>query len=61
MGNFSSPKDSEKTTKRKNTGKTPGLKSNPGLYKPLEAFAWEDASDAEIRENSIAAYRKYAF
>lgn len=31
------------------------------LYKPIEKFAWEDASEEEMKENSIEAYTKYAF
>lgn len=31
------------------------------LYKPIEKFAWKDASRAEIHKNSIQAYSKFAF
>lgn len=31
------------------------------LYKPIENFAWKDASRNEINKNSIRAYRDLAF
>lgn len=31
------------------------------LYKPIADFSWKDASPAEIHQNSIDAYKKYAF
>ncbi|MBL0912915.1 MAG: hypothetical protein IBJ09_11140 [Bacteroidia bacterium] len=61
MGKFISKKDSVTTMTNEDPTCTGTLESKPGLYKPLEAFEWKDASEAEIQKNSIAAYRKYAF
>ncbi len=36
-------------------------KKKDELYKPLSDFSWKDASPAEIHQNSIRAYKKYAF
>lgn len=53
------------TTPKKKTGiKDTTIDINSaenGLYKPLDDFKWKDASQVEIHQNSIEAYKKYAF
>ncbi|MGQ3013887.1 MAG: hypothetical protein ACT6QS_09280 [Flavobacteriales bacterium] len=61
MGKFILNKDKATSITNEDPARTGTLESKPGLYKPLEAFEWKDASEAEIQKNSIAAYRKYAF
>jgi len=42
-------------------GSTSSTAKKEELYKPISDFSWKDASRAEIHQNSINAYKKYAF
>ncbi|MEN9442540.1 MAG: hypothetical protein RLZ33_2617 [Bacteroidota bacterium] len=59
MGKFSINKSSKSTSEsNENTSKNV---SKTDLYKPISEFKWKDASQAEIHQNSIKVYKKYAF
>ena len=54
---------STKTVTDKNKSSEDGKSSleKKVLYKPIELFAWVDASEEELSQNSIGAYKKYVF
>jgi hypothetical protein len=59
MGKLLNKTGKSKTSLTKNTNNPKTTETD--LYKPIEKFAWKDASRAEIHKNSIQAYRKFAF
>lgn len=60
MGKFL-PKRTGKATSKNTSHSSAEVNKDLGLYKPIDAFKWKDAPQAEIHQNSIDAYKKYAF
>lgn len=60
MGKFL-PKRTGKAASKNASNSSAEVNKDLGLYKPIDAFKWKDAPPAEIHQNSIDAYKKYAF
>jgi len=59
MGKLLTNKTSKKAVNSSNSSNPSTVKIE--LYKPISDFAWKDAPRAEIHQNSIKAYKKFAF